>query len=184
MRRHTPKGPRSARLLGYALVVIIAGVLAGTMLDRAMDLDREAERIAFDLTVRSLRHAAMLRYLEATVEGGVGAVPALLGENPFDWVLWPAGAPRGYRGGLDDPDPAGLPGGSWYFDAGRRHVVYRVRHGEIFESVLPGPARARLQIRPQYRDLDADGRFDPVKETAYGLDVVPVEPWHWGGRDH
>ena len=79
-------------------------------------------------------------------------------------------------------DPGSVAPGSWYFDTNARHLVYVVRFPEQFSSALPGPARARWRVEPDYDDRDGNGRFEPGRDSARGLRLVAVEPYQWRER--
>jgi len=61
--------------------------------------------------------------------------------------------PAGYVGEVDQPDPAAVAGGGWYFDTGTRRLVYRVNNTAYFRSRLRGVPRIRMQLS---RQADSD----------------------------
>ena len=169
MRSVRPRGPRSFRLFGYGLTVLIAAALAWVLFDRAERLAVVTEHLSFDLTVQALRHAVAIRALEAAAEPTL-AEPTLADPdraNALAWLEWPAGGVR-YLGARSGVDPATIPGGNWYFDLDAGLMVYRVRFADGFRTPLAGPPRIRYAVRS---DRQGPG--------GTALRLVLVEPYTW-----
>lgn len=90
-----------------------------------------------------------------------------------------AGQPGNYTGELENPDPAAEPKGSWYYDKGRRQLVYIVRNTEFFSSSLPGVPRLRFRVHIDYTDSDANGKFDPPADKYRSVHLQSMDHYDW-----
>jgi hypothetical protein len=162
---------RTRTLLQIGLVAVIASLLGFLLLQRAERLAAETEALAFDLSLRALRNGAQIEALRLLAAEGNAALARLQGANPADWITLPK---EQYLGVLDAGESDTAPRGVWYFDAAQRELVYIVRHREAFPGAADGRIRLRASLR--YADVDGDGRFDPVKESASGVAIEVVEP--------
>jgi len=168
---------RGFSLLELVVVIVVVSLLMVVAVDRLLRLRFEAERVMVESMLTGLRSALYIEFAGAAVRGRTDQLAAAAyGSNPMA-VL--AERPGTYAGEYSAADPAAVAPGSWYFDTRERHLVYVVRFPEQFESALPGPARARFRVEPDFDDLDGNGRFDPGRDSARGLRLVPVEPFTW-----
>jgi hypothetical protein len=87
--------------------------------------------------------------------------------------------PGNYIGELEAPDPDLIPGGKWYFDVPENTLVYRVNNPEYFYSELEGPPRIRFQARVEYKDVNADGIFDPAIDKFQAVKLESLEQYEW-----
>lgn len=171
---------RGFSLLELVIVIIIISLLTVVAIDRLLRLRFEAERVMVDSMLSGLRSALYIEFAGAAVRGRADAVAAAAaGSNPMKLL---AERPDTYAGEYAAADPAAVAPGSWYFDTRDRTLVYVVRFPEQFSSPLPGPARARWRVEPDYDDVDGNGRFDPGRDSARGLRLVWVEPYSWKER--
>lgn len=128
------------RFFEWGVVVCIIALLAGISLNHMGRAQAEIERQNFLTTVRAMQAAVLLQSILRPEEIAPGDNPATVYHDQFGLL------PTGYVGELDRPDPAAVPGGSWYFDAGKKQLVYHVRSKRYFRSHLNGPSRMRLAM--------------------------------------
>lgn len=172
--------PRGFSLLELLIVIVIISVLTVVAIDRLLRLRFEAERVMVDSMLSGLRSALYIEFAGAAARGRPDALAAAAGGiNPMQLL---AERPETYAGEYAAADPAAVAPGAWYFDTRERHLVYVVRFPEQFVTALPGPARARFRVEPDYDDLDGNGRFDAGRDSARGLRLVAVEPYRWRER--
>ena len=168
---------RGFSLLELVIVIVVVSLLMVVAVDRLLRLRFAAERVMVDSMLAGLRSALYIEFAGAAVRGRTDAMAAAAaGSNPMKLL---AERPDTYAGEYAAADPASVAPGSWYFDTRERHLVYVVRFPEQFVTPLAGPARARLRVEPDFDDLDGNGRFDPGRDSARGLRLVPVEPFTW-----
>lgn len=172
--------PRGFSLLELLIVIVIISVLSLVAVDRLLRLRFEAERVMVESMLSGLRSALYIEFAGAAVRGRSDAMAQeITGGNPMKLL---SERPDTYAGEYAAADPGSVAPGTWYFDTRERHLVYVVRFPEQFSSALPGPARARWRVLPDYDDRDGNGRFEPGRDSARGLRLVPVEPYAWRER--
>jgi prepilin-type N-terminal cleavage/methylation domain-containing protein len=162
-------------LIELMVVIVAIGILAGVALDRLLPLIGRAQRAAFMQVQVQLQTALLLEAAERITRGEAATLPALAASNPMALLLR---APTNYLGSTVSPTED-MPSASWYFDEHDRHLVYRVGRYTRFDA-LDGPAR-KIELRASfvYRDRDADGVFDPVRDAFEGLRLEPVHAFAW-----
>ena len=89
------------------------------------------------------------------------------------------GVPGNYIGELEDPDPASINGGQWYFNTVDRTLMYRVDNTEYFYTDLTGPARVKFNIEIDYDDRNKDNQFDPAVEEYRKIRLKPDNEYSW-----
>lgn len=162
--------------LELAIAVIVIGVLIGVLIERADALMAQAEQTSIEQVEGQIRAAVGLAVAGRVAKGQLAAAAGLAASNPMNLLQT---RPPNYLGAFDDPNPAQISPGHWYFDMRSGFLVYRVKHADAFETTLSGPARAEFTIRLRYRDADGDGRYDAGRDTLYGVDFIPVAPFRW-----
>lgn len=162
------EGPLTARgrwlrLLNYALVIALTGLLVGAFLRRVAVLQEEAERFAFERSYTALRHAVHLQAVRELAAGGPERLLVQIGADPLPWTDWAAPLPGG-SGVSTAADPAAARAAGWRFDAARRIVCYdwRTRAGES----------GCWAVRAEFDDLDGDGQLDWPQEVPVGLRLM------------
>lgn len=163
-------------LLELAVVVVCIGLLAGIFLDRVLPLMAKAERVAVLRAESDLRAALNLEAARLIAAGERDRLGRLAGSNPMAFMLEP---PATYAGELEAPDPAGFPGGTWYYDALRERLVYRVDRARGFRSELEGAPRIEYAVRLAWADGDGDGRFRPGADDFHGVRLVASPGYRW-----
>ncbi|MGE0355581.1 MAG: hypothetical protein AB7P08_01575 [Burkholderiales bacterium] len=153
--------------LGVSAVVV--SVLAALLLAALLAQQALAEKATVELTILNLRTGLRLAVAELIIAGREREVASLAGANPVRWLERP---PEGYLGEIDTPeDPARMPGGAWYFDRGRRELVYRVSHDGGFETLPGEPAVVRLQVALE--------RGSARKEALLGVVLRVNNRYNW-----
>ncbi len=171
-------GRRNHSLFELVVVVILISLMAGLMLYRYVRLQVDVERTAMARDLGAIRSAVALRFLHFVMRGDMQGAAAMAGTNPIQYLASP---PDTYLGSFDNPRSASIAGGHWYFDSGRRLLVYRVAHGRYFHTGLPGPPRAAFRIQVRYDDVNHDGTFEPGSDGFKGVNLAPLRAYHWLG---
>jgi len=167
-------------LLELVVVIVIIALLMAFAVSKYRALAVEAERVSLESVVGTLRSAISMKMMEYIVQGNTANLWRLENSNPMDRL---AEVPSNYIGELDNPDPAGIKGGTWYFDTRERTLVYRVNSESHFQTALAGPPRARFRVRLLFEDRDGNGVFDAAKDRFEGLQLAPLEPYRWLGYE-
>jgi len=161
-----------AGLLETTVSITVIAVLMWILSDRLLDYVRLADQAAMRQAVATLRLAMYLEAGQRAATGDLNQVRAMGGGNPMRWLMEPL---PDYLGERDRPDPRTLPGGSWYFDAGRRELAYVPRRlawrGELPEE---GVFRFQVRVRPAVASAMGTG--------ISGVELGPVIGYSWFGN--
>jgi prepilin-type N-terminal cleavage/methylation domain-containing protein len=171
-----PDPARGFSLLELVVVIAIISLLMVVAIQRLMAMRVDAERVAMEVVLGALRSAIGIRVAESIVKHDMAALRALDGSNPMDRL---SEVPKNYLGELDNPNPAALENGNWYFDRSSRALVYLPQHAGYFAGGLPEPPRARFAIKLVYTDKNKNGVWDAGAEAIEGLRLTALEPYRW-----
>ncbi|HCN88856.1 MAG TPA: hypothetical protein DIT28_06715 [Oxalobacteraceae bacterium] len=163
----SPGKARGKVRLEFLVFVVTAGILAGILLDRMLDYQEYAEKTAMDLTVLNMRSGLRLRLAELMMQDRMGEAGKLLDENPIKWLETP---PPNYRGSLRDVNPGDISPGNWYFDAGRKDLVYVPYRNTIFGRVADAKKFMVLHVAAK-TSSEAAGRSRKVENVT--LTMIP-----------
>lgn len=161
-------------LLELVVVLCLIAVLSVFALDRLWATQVEAEKVAMEQVLGTLRSALGIKVANYFVQNDLAGVRDLTDTNPMDRL---SEVPANYLGALAGADPQRLAAGSWYFDVPGKALIYRVRNQDYFRGGLSKPARARFAIRVVYEER-SKGR----NEIA-GAALVALEPYTWLSPD-
>lgn len=162
------------RLFGFAtfelaVVATVVSVVGAAVYVEAMQDLETAERMRMETQARSIGNALQLRMSKLIGERREGEIVELIRANPVQWL--PA-QPENYVGERDRPPAKGEALESWYFDASRGELVYRVRRGSRFLPDSGGERQVRFKA-----ELVQDESGDRWKIA--GAVFRPVEPYRW-----
>lgn len=161
-------------LLELVVVIAIISVLLVFAATRLWPLQVEAEQVAMEQVVGSLRSALGINVAMHLVTGDMAGIRSLEGSNPMDRL---AEVPRNYLGALNGK-PAGT-GGAWYFDSRSRALVYRVRNADYFRGGAGSPAQARFAVQLVYEDRNPSQVAGSNRQEVVGARFVALEPYTW-----
>jgi hypothetical protein len=152
-------------------VVVFVVILIATAVTRVERLRVAAEAVAVAHVIAAVRLGLSAALVQAAVRGGPSRLRALLARNPFSFL---AVRPTHYAGTFLHL-PHRLRPGWWYYDSGRRLLVYAVRARRHFVTSLAPPPRIEWRLVPVY-----DGR---PHDTAHlvGVELSSLEPYRWRG---
>jgi prepilin-type N-terminal cleavage/methylation domain-containing protein len=175
----TSAGPHRLAAAGFTLfelvvVLIIISVLVGVFFHRFSSLQETTERAAMELTATSVRSALDLQMAALLMSGRGDEMSALIERNPMSLFKQPQ---ANYSGEFDEPESAGVPRGSWYFDRKRKQLVYLVATGDSFVPDSGGIKRVRFQV--VRKDGPKGGAGQTVTNETWGLTLRAVEPYQW-----
>jgi general secretion pathway protein G len=114
-------------LYEFAVSGAVLAVLAGLLLSRAAVYQEEAERVAVQELVGTLRRALQLH--ASGLRDHQRATRQLLEDNPLDWL---ARKPDNYLGEFYSPDLEKMPHGNWLFDRRDKCLVYLLDNHKSF----------------------------------------------------
>ena len=135
----------------FAVIAVVAGIL----LTRLLYIEELAEKTAVDLTILNIRSGIRMEIARRILDRAPLELKSHAAQNPVRWLEQP---PPAYLGELRGREPANPAGGSWYYDADRRELVYVPRlsfHLRGAENTLPA-IRWRLRLRSAGSGVPAD----------------------------
>jgi general secretion pathway protein G len=166
-----------SKMYEFVWVVVLVGTLSMVVLDYMLRYIEIAEKGAMENTVMSLRSSLRLRLAEVLVHDDVKEALRLARANPMDWLYE---KPSNYAGEYSDPEPGLIARGKWYWDEGRRELVYLVDNGRDFTPDAEGLKRVRYRIHVPFLEKAAkEKRQVSVNEVVGGISLVVVEPYKW-----
>lgn len=123
------RGVRGFTLFEVAVATMVVVVLSVLLLERVQTFRQEAERVATQRLVASLRTALSVRIAQRSVAKMEQGLLSVTDENPIDWLAQP---PENYLGEYYAPEEGSLPDRAWYFDTGRKELVYITSEAKSF----------------------------------------------------
>jgi hypothetical protein len=126
-----------------AVALGVIAVFACFLLTALLRAQEMAERTAVQMTVMNLRSALRLQMAHYVINGQEAELTTLVGANPIRWT----DPPPGYLGELADVKESETKPGSWYFDSGRRELVYSPNLDSALARSPSGSQTLRWRIR-------------------------------------
>ena len=118
-------------VLELAVAVTVIGILTFILLRRVVFYQEQAERVAAEQVVDTLRSALRLQVAHLVLNGSEHDVAGLADQNPMDWL---EKKPANYRGEFYSPGANLLVPGTWYFDRTDRKLTYLFHHPELISN--------------------------------------------------
>lgn len=137
------KWQRGSGYFEFAVVAIIFAILVGVFLRKVQFYQQEAERLAAEQVVTSLRAALASRAASLYLRGNEAEMASLLKQNPMDWLEQ---RPPNYAGEFDAPQPGTVAEGQWYFDRSTATLSYVLNKRGFFG----GNAAKRLNFKVKF----------------------------------
>jgi len=113
----------------FAIVAIIFAILTGVLLQKLNSYQQEAERLAVQQVVASLRAALASKAASLYLKGNEAEMMALLRRNPMELLEH---APQNYAGEFDSGAAGSVKEGQWYFDRSSATLSYLLNAHSIF----------------------------------------------------
>ena len=184
-------------VVAWLIIAVIIGVFVRTMLI----IFTKAERTMVNTTVNNINTALRYSAALAVMQGNTKFLAGLAQRNPFDFVQnrqvlqhFPSAShfnvlsarmaayatpPSNYLGVLDNPDPATLKAGNWYFDKSDKTLNYLVSNSEYFHSSLGKIPRIKLKVVVDYNDANGNKRFDPGVDEFKSVSLRSIGKYSW-----
>lgn len=178
--RRTRELSRLESILALVIILVVIYFLMG----RVEALFARVEKAQLTTTVSRLNASLRIEVAARLMQGNERSLAALEGANPMTLGDPPSQSgdvsTKGhYVGEFSSPDPASIPSGKWYFDSDQGYLIYRVKATDYFETTLTSVERARFEIKLDFFDKNANGRFDAGEDRFRGVSLEAVEPYRW-----
>lgn len=162
-------------LLELVVVIIIISVLLATAATRLLPYLDEAERVSVLSIESQLRNTLLMEAAQRIVRGQSASIGELEQANPMALLLQ---APDNYIGERR-ADRDSLPERRWYFDPGKKRLVYR--RGEPYTLAAGGPPLRdpEFEVRVIFSDRNADGVFNAAEDEFYGVRLLRMAGSDW-----
>jgi general secretion pathway protein G len=159
---------------GFTLIesAVVAGLFAifvAILISRVQSYHAEAERVAAEQLVATIRTALQVRAAKAVIDGGDRGLLPLLEENPLGWLQE---KPANYLGEYYAPKPADLPAGNWYFDRTDRTLVYLFANTKRFSSETLLFLKFKVKLSRSFAPAELNRRT--TNSTGLVFDQVSV----------
>ena len=161
-------------LIELIVVITIVVILASMLLDRVQYYQEQAEKTAMQQVAGVLQSALTLQYGRMITRGMEADAPALVAENPMNWL---AKIPGNYAGEYYDVTPRSVAPGNWVFDLKTRNLVYVVDNGDNFTLGKDGHKWVRYHVNLLYEA--APGMPPNKTKELVGILFEPIEPYQW-----
>ena len=159
-------------LFELIIVIIIISVLGVVLLDRFWRYQEQAEKVAMEQLVGTIKSALSIQVSGLLGKGQLAAVPQLVHENPINWLTE---KPGNYLGEYFDPKPGELEAGNWYFDLKDRALVYIPQRHEHF---IPAKG-ARKWVRYKLALVHNPSRGMESPPELGGVVLGITTPYKW-----
>lgn len=159
-------------LLELIVVIIIVSILGVVLLDRFWRYQEQAEKVAMEQFVGTIKSALSIQVSGLITKGGIETVPDLIKENPISWL---AEKPENYLGEYFSPKVEEIPPGNWYFDLKDRELVYIPKRVQNFVPAKVGRKWVRYKLELVY-NLPRRGATAP---ELGGVVLALTTPYKW-----
>lgn len=159
---------RGFTVFELVVVVIIIGLLTSFLLHRLHSYQLKAQQVAVQRLVGTLRTALHVKSAQLYVAKREHELQGIIDQNPMSWLVE---APANYRGEYYSPEGNMLVDDSWYFDPGKKELVYIVTSSKTF----PRQEQTLLKFKVKFIDLTLQqGKSPglPARNNGVVLDQV------------
>lgn len=159
-------------LFELIIVIIIVSVLGVVLLDRFWRYQEQAEKVAMEQLVGTIKSALSIQVAGLLGKGQVESLPQLAKENPINWLTE---KPGNYLGEYFAPTAAQIQAGNWYFDLKDRELVYLPQRTEHFKAGSGARKWIRYKLDLVYNRGGAPGEAPEVG----GIVLRLTTPYTW-----
>lgn len=158
-------------LLELVIVIIVAGVLAGALLDRLRSYRAQIETLAVSQVVSAIRSEMYLRHAHLIVQDRTAELARLAQENPMEWL---GERPNNYAGSFERIEPESIAAGNWYYEKATNRLIYLP--SESGQSVTGARKQLNFQVKLVNNKHNADGKNFSQGNQGALLAFVQVSP--------
>jgi general secretion pathway protein G len=163
-------------LIELAVVVCIIAILATVLLNRVLFYNEQAEKVAMEQTLGTLRSALHLQVAAYLLNGKTTQLDQLADQNPMNWL---SEKPSNYAGEFYSPKDGIIATGSWYYDVPSKNLVYLAHHHENLHATPEGSNRLLFRAKISHSaPLALDGDKSGINEID-GVVLEPLVNYQW-----
>lgn len=160
-------------LLELMAVVAVVGILGGTLLNRILIYQEQAEKAAMEQTLSAIRSALNMQFASLVAKGRMSEVPGLAEQNPMNWL---AEKPGNYKGEFYTVQPEDVVPGYWYFDSRQKNLLYFPRSHAYLRTEKNEGSQIRYGVKLITNNNDVAVKNDSLIE---GIVLEQVVPYTW-----
>ncbi len=153
------KGQPGANLFRSNVVAILVLIFAVIFFSYISHAEKRIYEIAVERTVNDINASLALTLYSYIVQGKISDLPALDGENPFNFLAKYKQLPINYKGPISHRGEA-LTMNNWYYDLITRRVLFRA------ESSL-----RQFSLKFEYKDKNRNQEFDKNVDQVTSLKI-------------
>lgn len=156
---------RGHTLLEVGVAFTVIGILSAVLLGHVWQVQRQAERVAWQSTVAHVRTALQIRLAEGKLGAAEANLAMLAEENPFDWLK---NKPVNYAGAYFSPTDEQIGAGNWCYDRSDKSVVYLLNIPETFLDAQTKRLKFKVKLlRLLNNSSDAENAASPVAGLTF-----------------
>jgi type II secretory pathway pseudopilin PulG len=155
-------------MLEFAVAASLLGLLVAALVTRMLFYQAEAERVAVEQLVGTLRGALQVQSARVLAGEGVPGLERLAEDNPMNWL---ARKPKNYLGEYYAPQLNQLPKGNWFFDRRDKTVVYLPSASNTFSS----ETSKFLKLKVKLLRLPSSTQIKGQSKINYGIVLDQVD---------
>lgn len=134
---------RGFSLFEMAVAVAVFAVLAAVLLNRLLFYQQQAEVVAAEQLIGTLRAALQLKTSQLLISHRGQEVTRLADENPMSWL---SEKPANYLGEYYAPDLKKMPQGNWFFDRSEKSLIYLLNNSKSFAAGPPNLLKFKVKL--------------------------------------
>ena len=134
---------RGFSLFEMAVALAVFGILAAVLLNRVLFYQQQAEVVAAEQLIGTLRAALQLKSAQLFIGHREQELTRLADENPIGWL---AEKPQNYLGEYYAPDLKEMPQGNWFYDRADKTLVYLLNNSKSFAAGPPNLLKFKVKL--------------------------------------
>jgi general secretion pathway protein G len=176
MPAHNRQRSSGFTLIELAVVICIIAILATLLLNRLIFYSEQAEKVAMEQTLGTLRSALHLQISAYLLNGKSTQIAQLAEENPMNWL---AEKPSNYVGEFYAPKDGIISTGSWYYDVPTKNLVYLAHRHDNLHVTPQGDYRLLFRARVSRNVQLAQDGDKSNNKLIDGIVLEPVVKYQW-----
>lgn len=168
-------GSRGFTLIELIVVIAILVLVMGTLLNRVLYYQEQAEKTAMEGVLAAIQSALVMQYGQLATRGKPKDAELLAQINPLELLQE---KPRNYLGEYYDPTPQSIVGGGWMFDLKARDLIYVPKRASYLEPGKDGRKWIRFHVVLNYA-VPLLPSLHQEQAALSGILIAPVAPYLW-----